>query len=123
MRDSLGSRAENDAAAFLESQGYVLLQRNFRAARGEVDIIAREGDCLCFIEVKARSAGCKALPQEAVSPDKQRRIVRTALTYLKARRLMDSRVRFDVVSILYEEQGVRIDLYRHAFEAPSAYAY
>ncbi|HJD35500.1 MULTISPECIES: YraN family protein [unclassified Blautia] len=100
----IGSRYEQAAADFLQDRGYKILERNFRCPAGEIDIIAREGEYLCFLEVKFRSEKDRGTPQEAVNGRKQRRISRAALYYMMKNGLSDTTpCRFDVVGILPEK--------------------
>ena len=100
----IGSRYEQIAADFLQDRGYKILERNFRCPAGEIDIIAREGEYLCFLEVKFRSEKDRGTPQEAVNGRKQRMISRAALYYMMKNGLSDTTpCRFDVVGILPEK--------------------
>jgi putative endonuclease len=115
---SLGAAAEKAAARFLKSQGYSILARNVSTRLGEIDIIAAEGETLCFVEVKSRSDRDFAPPHESVSPGKQRRIRAAATTYLATKRLQNRLCRFDVVSMVpATDQPSRweIELIRDAF--------
>ncbi|MCG8616251.1 MAG: YraN family protein [Desulfobacterales bacterium] len=98
---ALGKAGETAAARYLENRGYTILERNFRHKTFEIDIIARDGDTLCFIEVKTRSNTSKALPREAVHPAKQKKMILGATWYLKHKRLTNQRARFDVVEVVY----------------------
>lgn len=114
---AVGSRYEAEAAAFLKSQGYTVLEQNYRDRLGEIDIVAREGRYLVFVEVKYRSAAEKGYALEAVDHRKQRRICRVADYYRYARGLGDeTSVRYDVVGI----QGSEIQWIQNAF--PHIYA-
>ncbi len=121
MRGSrgVGQAWEDLAARELRRAGYRILDRNFRAGPGEIDFVARDGAVLCFLEVKGRRGLRFGLPEEAVTIEKQRRIVRAAQAWLRARRVAPGSRRFDVVSIL-EERGSppRVSILRGAFEAP-----
>ena len=100
------------AACFLKTQGYQILERNYRCKKGEIDLIAREGQYLVFVEVKYRSRSDCGYPSDAVNYKKQVRISNGAAYYLW--RNYDSiqiPVRFDVVAI----EGEEIRLYRDAF--------
>lgn len=111
----LGDRGERAAAAHLKRQGMRVLLRNYRVACGEIDLIARDGDVLVFVEVKARRRG---VPAEAVTPEKQRRLTLAALHFQKRYGLLEQRCRFDVVSVLWPERGEPvIEHYRDAFDA------
>ncbi len=102
-RRSVGRQAEEEAARFLRNQGFVILERNVRSRLGEIDLVAREGGTLVFVEVKARRQGPGDPPQAAVTPRKQGRLGRLALGYLKARGLSEVRCRFDVVAVTLGE--------------------
>ncbi|UCC69750.1 MAG: YraN family protein [Armatimonadota bacterium] len=116
-KQELARIGEDHAARYLRSRGYRVLERNFRARSGEVDIIAEQKDSLVFVEVKARSSNEFGEPREAVTGWKQRRIVNAARAYI-ARGGDERSVRFDVVEVfLTPEGGVgRIELIPHAFE-------
>lgn len=109
----VGGEYEKRAAEYLKEQGYEILQMNYRCRQGEIDIVAKEGGYLVFVEVKYRSdSGC-GMPQEAVSSSKQRVISRVAEYYcLTHCHSMEIPCRFDVVAVLGEE----IRLFRNAFE-------
>src|SRR5690606_8733034 len=94
-----GRAAEEAAAALLQQQGWQILRRNYRTRRGEIDLIARDGATIAFVEVKARRAG-ETSSLEAVDARKRRRIVRAALEFLASRRLRGVAVRFDVVTVV-----------------------
>lgn len=94
-----GRAAEEAAAALLQQLGWQILRRNYRTRRGEIDLIARDGATIVFVEVKARRAG-ETSSLEAVDARKRRRIVRAALEFLASRRLRGVAVRFDVVTVV-----------------------
>ena len=95
-----GMEGENAAAAFLEAKGLLIVERNFRFARGEVDIIALDGETLVFAEVKAWSAyGIDAL-EYAIDSKKQRKIIETSKYFLSMnRKYKYMAIRFDVIFI------------------------
>ncbi len=99
-RKKLGDRGEDAATAYLERVGMTIIERNWRCASGEVDIIALDGDELVLCEVKTRRTSSKGSPDEAVTPAKQRRYSRLAAAYIQRAGLVDPAVRFDVISIL-----------------------
>ena len=119
----LGRQGEEAAVNLLKDSGYKILLRNYKSKLGEIDIIAKDKDTFCFIEVKTRHADKFGLPQEAVSASKQRQIAKSALMFLKEKNLLDRRARFDVVSVLYSKDGPRVDLIKDAFELDQAYTY
>jgi len=99
-RNEVAQRGEDAAAAFLQRVGMQIEARNWRCPAGEVDIVARDGDELVFVEVKTRRSEKAGSAEEAVSPTKQRRIVRLAGTYVSALGAQPAGgVRFDVVAI------------------------
>lgn len=99
-----GSFYERVAEQYLREQGYRILTRNYRTKAGEIDLIAQQGEYLCFVEVKYREGKRYGLPQEAVTGEKQRTIRRTALLFLVQNHLPeDTPCRFDVVAILDKE--------------------
>lgn len=111
-----GAQGEEIAARFLAGHGYRILERNFRfKRRGEIDIIAREGEYLVFCEVKMRRDDSYGLPEYAVTPLKQETIRRTAAAYLALRGARDQPCRFDVVTIRFRGAEPEITLLRNAF--------
>ena len=113
---SFGKAAENAAAEFLKSRGYKILERNYKNKLGEIDIIAKQDEVICFLEVKARHSLGQGAPQEAVSISKQRQISKVAVSYLKSHNLLDHLARFDVLALLYVNNQPEITLISDAFE-------
>jgi putative endonuclease len=103
-RGELGERA---AATYLKAQGLKFLARNFRSERGEIDLVFRDGDCLVFIEVKARSSEAWTRPAAAVDARKKRLLSLTALDYLKLLKNPPVKFRFDIVEVLLADGEVR----------------
>ena len=95
-----GGEGEAEARAYLEKKGARILAMNYRRPTGEIDIIARHGATVLFVEVKRRSSLRYGRPAEAVNRAKQAHILRTAQLYLQEKRLTESPVRFDVIEIL-----------------------
>lgn len=116
-----GKLAENTAAEFLQSQGYKILQRNYRTKLGEVDIIAEDKGVICFVEVKARHSLNLGGPEDAVFARKQRQICKAAIYYLKANKLLERLSRFDVLTLLYMDNLPKISLIKDAFELSASY--
>ncbi len=103
---SFGALGEEQAKEYLEDKGYKILNRNYRVGRiGEIDIIAKDHDTLCFIEVKTRSNENFGTPAQAVSPHKQATIIKIAQIYMQKYNLYDIPVRFDIVEILMDRKG------------------
>ena len=117
-----GDKGELIASDFLTGQGYRILDRNFQTKFGELDLIAMDGDCLCFIEVKLRDNVESGYPFEFVTLAKQRKISRVAEFYLMKTDAKYAHARFDVVSIVNSGQESQIDLIKDAFEAPQYYS-
>lgn len=115
-----GNRGERLAAQMLKGKGYVILARNCRNRCGEIDIIARDGDTIVFVEVKTRSEHTEGRPEEAVTRTKQRQITRAASAWLQQHKLHQHRCRFDVVAIVWRtgEKPI-VDHIQSAFEATS----
>lgn len=112
---NFGKISEEQASSFLESQGYRILFRNYKAQGSEIDIIAREKDTICFVEVKSRYSDRFGSPQEAVTPAKQQKIARAALMFLQENKLQDKSCRFDVVAIIRQAGREKFSLFRDAF--------
>jgi putative endonuclease len=113
----LGERGEEIAAAYLKGRKFTIVERNFRCKAGEVDIIAREGNTLVFVEVKTRRTLSFGPPQLAITPFKQRQISKAALTWLAKKKLFDTSARFDVIAIILPDHEVPIiDHIRNAFD-------
>ena len=90
---------ESEAARYLRRLGWEILETNWHCRYGEIDIVARQGEALVFVEVKARRSRSFGLPEEAITPAKQRRLLRSAWTYLEDRGLQGSPWRVDVIAI------------------------
>ena len=114
-----GTRSERAAARFLRRLGYRILARNYTCPHGELDLIALDGRCVVFVEV--RSTGSDDLDRPAASVDqaKQRRLTQLALHYLQQHNLLDCAARFDVLALSWPPglREPRIVHYRQAFEA------
>jgi putative endonuclease len=115
-----GDRGERAASRFLRRKGMRILCRSYRTPRGEIDLVARDGDTLVFVEVKTRRRG---QPAEAVTLDKQRRITRASLQFLKWHGLLDAArpvpCRFDIVAIVWPDGLGRptVEHFPDAFDA------
>jgi len=111
-RDELGRRAELAVADYLVASGFVLLARNVRVGKLELDLVARSGPLVVVVEVRTRGPGAFERPFESIGPDKRRRIVR-AVERLWERRLKAMkdvmRVRIDVAAVTFEGQKTRVE--------------
>ena len=115
---TLGERGEKAAAKFLRKLGYTIVARGARDKAGELDIVAVDGRTIVFVEVKTRTSDVAGHPLEAVDEDKQRRLTRLALRYLKRHDLLEYRWRFDVIAITWPDNQRRpvIEHIVNAFE-------
>lgn len=115
-RIALGKRGERIAERHLRRCGYRILERNYRAAGAEIDLIAMDGATLVFVEVKARHSTRAGMPSEAVNYHKTRHIRRAAEAYAIRHRQSDRPMRFDIVAIRDQGNGARqLELLRNAF--------
>lgn len=112
-----GRSGEDEGVAWLRRQGYRVRERNVASRPGEIDVVASDGDTLCFIEIKARSSGTYGAAIEAVPPSKQRKITRAASLYL-VRNPHDGPCRFDVLAMDLADGEWRFTLVRDAFSVP-----
>jgi putative endonuclease len=114
-----GNRSERAAARFLKRQGYRIVARNYCCSQGELDLVAVDGGCIVFVEV--RSTGTDDLAKTAASVDlaKQRRLTNLALHFLQRHRLLNHPARFDVLILSWPAESSEpvISHHRHAFEA------
>jgi len=112
----LGAQGEDAAAKYLKRNGFKILARNARLSRYEIDIIAREGDTIAFVEVKTRRSDSIAHPEENVDARKRNHIRRAAHVYIAKHGDDETYYRFDIASVLIPEGGrPAITLYRNAF--------
>ena len=114
---SRGARGEELAARYLIEKGFILLDRNYRdnLSRGEIDLIARIGTCLVFIEVKAGRGSAFGPPESWVAARKQMRIARAANRYLQDHLLQDAECRFDVIGIHMDRKPPEVVHIEQAF--------
>ena len=114
----LGKKGEDEAVALLKKSGYKVLERNVRTRIGEIDVVARDGQFLCFVEIKARTGTRFGLPEESVNRWKVRKLTLLAQIYLKFRKLPEQAIRFDVVSVLFQPDApTQTRIIRGAFTA------
>ena len=118
IRQQLGESGEEIACRELGARGYAILARRYRTRHGEIDIVARDGDTIVFVEVKLKTTGEFGAAVESVTPWKQRRVAAMAVDYLARNRMTDRPCRFDVVAIdLLEGVEPRITVIPSAFDA------
>jgi putative endonuclease len=114
-----GNRSERTAGQFLRRLGYRLLEHNFSCELGEIDIVALDGECIVFVEVRSTEGPDTQAPAQSVDRKKQDRLTRLALYYLKMHGLLDCPARFDVLAISWpanQSEPVVVH-YPNAFEA------
>jgi putative endonuclease len=116
QRRELGKEGEDLALNKLESLGYKCVERNYRCSLGELDLIARDGETLVFVEIKTRKGRSLDYAKEAVHARKQRQMSKVALAYMKRFGCEDARARFDVVVIHQKGLDNEIEVIRNAFD-------
>ena len=109
---------ERLAAQYLKEQGYQILEHNYRLRTGEIDLIAKEGERIVFVEVKTRRTLKFGVPQAAVTLAKQKQISKIALSYLQTHDMLDMPCRFDVVAIFLSSKStpVKLEHIQNAFD-------
>jgi putative endonuclease len=116
MSVSIGQIGEERATLYLQEHGVHIVARNYRTRRGELDIVAQDGDTLCFVEVRLRTENSFGSPLETVVARKQRRLVYAAMEYLArhSRSMNKYACRFDVIAV--ERTPMRITWIKNAFD-------
>ena len=115
-RYSKGKEGERAAAEYLAGSGVKILERNFRCPLGEIDLVAKDGNTIVFVEVRARQADGICSPEESITMRKRRRLTRAALWYLKQSGLLGSSARFDVIAIRWNGEEPEVNWIVNAFE-------
>jgi putative endonuclease len=117
-RQEVGKLGEKAAQKFLKKRGYRIRETGFRCRHGEIDIIARQKDCLVFIEVRTKSNLDFGTPEESITQTKKEKLIASALTYTTTHRNLPSLWRIDVVAIELDDKGktTRIELVENAVE-------
>ncbi|MEN8135239.1 MAG: YraN family protein [Thermodesulfobacteriota bacterium] len=116
-RLSLGRRGEELAGEYLKKAGYKILELNYRGRLGEIDLVAEDGDCLVFVEVKTRAGLAFGHPLESINSRKQYQLIRAAREYLAEHGAEERICRFDAVSVLQKDgQAPQLELIKNAFE-------
>ena len=115
-RLDLGKLGEKLALKKIRSLGYKCVEKNYRCPLGEIDLVAKDGDCLVFIEIKTRKGGSIGYAKEAVDQRKKRQISKVALAYMKANDCFDTKSRFDVIAINIKGDREEIEVISNAFD-------
>lgn len=116
-KQEIGNNGEKLACSALKKKGYHIIEKNYRCRYGEIDIIARQKDCLVFIEVRSKSTAAFGLPEESITAQKRQRIVSAALDYYNSRENLLADWRIDFVAIEFDETGkkaTRIEIIENA---------
>ncbi len=116
-RRARGGEAERLAARFLEGRGLEILDRNHAIRRGEVDLVCKDGDVLCFVEVRSRTSEAQGGPEETVGRRKALRVVAAATDWAMRNGGLERAIRFDVVAVTFSSEGPRIEHFPAAFDA------
>ena len=115
-RLDLGKLGEELALKKIKRLGYKCVTRNYRCSLGEVDLIAKDGECLVFIEIKRRKGKSLGYAKEAIDGRKRRQLSKVALAYMKSNNCCDTKSRFDVVAINLSDKEDQIEVIRNAFD-------
>lgn len=115
-RQQFGKTGESIALEKLKAIGYRILETNFRTKTGEIDIIAQDNETIVFVEVKSRRTKRFGSAKHSITFDKQRKISMAALYYLKKKKKMKSKARFDVVIIQSGKNGHSVEMVQNAFD-------
>ena len=115
-----GKKGEDLAKEYLVKQGYKIIERNYRSKMGEIDIIAKDGEYTCFVEVRLRKNNSFGSPADSINEGKRRRIIKTAQLYAATKRIYNTPMRFDVVLInaqSYEDglKNIHLQVIKDAF--------
>ena len=116
LKQFFGKRGEAAAESYLRKKGYIVVERNYRCALGEVDLIVLHGRVIVFVEVKTRSGDRFGTPAEAVERRKQRKMIQAAQYFLTHHRLGERDARFDVIGISWPGREPRIEHIENAFQ-------
>jgi putative endonuclease len=113
-----GIRGESLAVKYLKKKGYKIIERNYRCQWGEIDLIARDGKTLIFVEIKSRSSSDFGLPQDAVDRFKQEKLIQAAKAYMAEHHVQETiPARFDVVAVQLTPSGPEMELIKDAFQS------
>ncbi|MCL0089642.1 YraN family protein [Dehalococcoidia bacterium] len=120
-RKLMGAFGERAAREYLKKRGYKILETNFRGALGEIDIVAQDGDCVVFVEVRTRRSLAFGTPEESITAAKKARLIKLAQSYIQGHRDPSCPWRIDIVAIEIGQDGkiTRIELIENAVESSS----
>ena len=124
LRQHRGEKGEQIAVNFLRRLGYQIAQQNYRCRQGEIDIIAKDGATLVFIEVKTKAQAAFGAPQAMVTPTKQKTITQVAMRYVQQHHFLNTALRFDVIGITFLSNGrTEVEHFPAAFTPSGAFFY
>ena len=112
--ENTGAFGERIAAGYLTRKGYRILETGYRPRYGEIDIIARDGDTMVFVEVKTRTTAQYGTPEDAVNAGKIRRLLRAVQSYVAAHPVGDYRIDVVAIDLDHGTRNARVRHYRHA---------
>ncbi len=112
----IGKHGEQIAEKILKKQGYKIIERNFNTRFGEIDIIAKDGEYTCFVEVRMRKTDTHGTPLETIDEYKRGKLVRAARIYAQKYSLHDAPLRFDAVAIIGNLHDYKYEVIKNAFE-------
>jgi len=120
-----GKKGEEIAIGYLEKHGYEIIAKNHKTKYGEIDIIGKDKDYFCFIEVRSKNSELYGLPEDSIDRRKQHKIEKAALYYIQQHELESCNARFDVLCIgdMDTDGGAKINLIQNAFELSARYRY
>lgn len=107
-----GKFGEDAVCEYIKEYNYEILKRNYHSRYGEIDIIAKDNECIAFIEVKTRKSTAFGTPAEFVTKNKMKKIIKTAIVYLENK---DCEMRFDVAEVYLKNNGYEINYIKNAF--------
>ncbi|MGB8657464.1 MAG: YraN family protein [Candidatus Zixiibacteriota bacterium] len=114
-KQELGRQGEDKAAEFLTGKGFLVLERNYRYGHKEIDLVARDGNTIVFVEVKAGRSKSFGAPEERVNHRKQKNLIQAAQHYIQEQEISGCDFRFDVLALSYGKEEEVIDHIRNAF--------
>ncbi len=125
MKQKLGKRGEEIAKNYLKKKGYKILDKNYKfqipgdLQRGEIDIVAKKGDTICFVEVKTlKDPKIEILPEEKINFSKKKKLILAAESWLIKNKIpLDSKWQIDVISVIVEKEKVKISHFENAISA------
>ena len=112
----IGKHGEHIAEKILKKQGYKIIERNFNTRFGEIDIIAQDGEYICFVEVRMRKTDSYGTPAETIDKYKREKLIHAARIYVQKNCLHDAPLRFDAVAIIGNLHEYKYEVIKNAFE-------